>query len=199
MRFVATRFRPTFGRVLTIATALIVAAGIGGLVVSGDLNAIVRYAWPLLLVAALAVALFWLPSLYVSESEIVVRNVFSTVHVPWDAIQRIDTKYALTLYTASSRVSVWASPAPNRYAAELSVRKDATLPGRVEGGAIRPGDLLNTESGAAAYVIRTHWNELLEDGHIGDSTSVPLVREPHLITIVVLGVLVVASVLGALL
>lgn len=196
MRFVATRFRPTFGRVLTVGTIVIIALGIAGFAVAGDLDSLLRYSWPLLLVAAFAVALFWLPALDVSESEIVVRNVFSTIHVPWDAIQRIDTKYALTLYTASGTVTVWASPAPNRYAAQLSARNDASLPGRSEGGAIRPGDLLNTESGAAAYVIRTHWNELLEDGHIGDSSTARLVREPHWATIAVLGVLVLATVLG---
>lgn len=199
MRFVATRFRPTFGRVLTVTTWLIVAGGLAGLVIAGDLEALARYSWPMLLVATLAVALFWLPSLFVDEKQIVVRNVFSTVHVPWAAIQRIDTQYALTLYTATGTVSVWASPAPNRYAAQLSARQDASLPGRTEGGSIRPGDLLNTESGAAAYVIRTHWNELLEDGLIDDAASARIRREPHVVTIVVLTVLVVATVLGAVL
>lgn len=198
MRFVATRFRPTFGRVLTVTTWLIVGAGLVGLVIAGDLEALSRYSWPILLVAAVAAALFWLPSLYVDENEIVVRNVFSTIHVPWDAIQRIDTRYALTLYTATGAVSVWASPAPNRYAAQLSARQDASLPGRAEGGSIRPGDLLSSESGAAAYVIRTHWNELLEDGLINDTGASNIRREPHLVTILVLAVLVVATVLGAI-
>lgn len=201
MRFAPTSFRPAFGRVLSIIVVAIAAAGIAGFVATGDWTGLLRFGWGLALLALAAVALFWLPSLDVAEHEVTVRNVFSTVHVPWPAIQRIDTKYALTLYTPRGKVTAWASPAPNRYAGQVSASADSRLPGASLGGSIRPGDLLSTASGAAAYVIRAHWEQLRDDGHLETPVIEPgaFRRDIHWATIVVLGVLGVATALGFLL
>ncbi len=176
---------------------MLAAAGLVGFVVAGDVAALTRYAWPLLLLAAVALALFWFPSLDIQEHEITVRNVFSTIHVPWPAIQRIDTKYALTLYTSEGTVTVWASPAPNRYASQMADTKDARLAARAAGTNPRPGDLPTTVSGAAAFVIRSHWDDLREAGLLENGVEPgSLRRSIHWPTIAVLGGLVVASVLG---
>jgi hypothetical protein len=198
MRFAPTTFRPAFGRVLSVVVVAIAVAGIAGFVLTGDVNGLARFSWALALVAVVGVALFWLPSLAVAEHEITVRNIFSTVHVPWPAIQRIDTKYALTLYTPRGKVTAWASPAPNRYASQLSASADTRRAAAGQGGSIRPGDLLTTASGAAAYVIRSHWEQLRDDGHLDN----PMIedgafrRDIHWVTIGVLGVLAVATVIG---
>lgn len=200
MRFAPTTFRPLFGRVLTLVTAGIVVLGLGGLVLSGDWGALARFAWPLLLLAALAFALFWFPSVSVLEHEITVSNVFSTVHVPWPAIERIDTKYALTLYTPRGKVTAWASPAPNRYTGQFGSQSDVKLVARDGETAVRPGDLPGTASGAVAFVIRSHWQELRDDGKLGLGFDAEAMRRDiHWPTIAVLGGLAVASVLGALL
>jgi hypothetical protein len=201
MRFAPTSFRPAFGKVLSIVVVVIAVAGVVGFVATGDWGGLLHFGWGLGLLAVAAVALFWLPSLDVAEHEITVRNVFSTVHVPWPAIQRIDTKYALTLYTPLGKVTAWASPAPNRYAGQVSASADARLPGAGLGGSIRPGDLLSTASGAAAYVIRSHWEQLRDDGHLDN----PVIeqgafhRDIHWVTIYLLGALAVATALGFLL
>ncbi|CAN5282339.1 hypothetical protein BH11ACT4_BH11ACT4_20410 [soil metagenome] len=198
MRFAPASFRPAFGRVLSVVVAAISVAGLAGFVATGDWAGLVHYGWGLVLLAVAGVALFWLPRLDVAEHEVTVRNVFSTVHVPWPAIERIDTKYALTLYTPRGKVTAWASPAPNRYAGQVAPSGDSRLPGAGLGGSIRPGDLMNTASGAAAYVIRSHWDRLRDDGHLDD----PVIedgafrRDIHWSTIVALGVLAVATVLG---
>lgn len=199
MQFAPTSFRPAFGRVLSIVIALIGAGGLAGFVVTGDWLGLARFAWPLLLLVAVTFALFWFPSLDVAEHEITVRNVFSTTHVPWPAIQRIDTKYALTLYTSRGKVTAWASPAPNRYASQVSASTDARVAAKDLGGSIRPGDLLNTASGAAAFVIRRHWEQLRDDGHLDNPTveEGTFRREPHRLTIAILAALVVATILGA--
>jgi hypothetical protein len=198
MRFAPTSFRPAFGRVLSIIVALIALGGLIGFVVAGDAGALIRYGWGLLLLGAVAFAVFWLPSLSVAEHEITVRNVFSTVHVPWTAIQRIDTKYALTLYTPRGKVTAWASPAPSRYASQVGPSRDVRLAARDGETSIRPGDLISSQSGAAAYVIRRHWEELRDDGHLDSAVIEPgaFRREPHWATIAVLAVLAVATVLG---
>lgn len=198
MRFQPTTFRPLFGRILAVVVAAIVALGLAGFVVIGDGPALLRYAWGPLLVVAAAFAAFWFPSVSVAEHEVTVRNVLSTWHVPWPAIQRVDTKYALTLYLPEGRkISAWASPAPNRYAAQVGITRETKLAAREQGGAIRPGDLLDTPSGAVAYVIRRHWEELRDDGKL-DAGVEPgsLRRDWHWPVIATLAVLAVATVLG---
>jgi len=200
MRFAPTTFRPVFGRVLSVIVAIVAAIGILGFVVSGDVVTALRSSWGLVLMAAIASALFWFPSVRVAEDKITVRNVFSTVHVPWSAIQNVDTKYALTLTTPSGKVTAWASPAPNRYAAQVGNTADARLAASATGPAVRPGDLLSTASGAPAYVIRRHWEELREDGVIEESADdIAVTRDIHWTTIAVLGALTIATALGVLL
>jgi hypothetical protein len=187
--------------VLTVVMCAIVAAGLAGFVVVADWNGLVRYGWGLLLLAALAIALFWLPSISVAEHEVTVRNVFSTVHVPWPAIQRVDTKYALTLFTPLGKIAAWASPAPNRYATQLSTSSEARLAAEAVGSSPRPGDLPSTSSGAVAFVIRRHLEDLREDGHL-DAPVVEagaLRRVIHWPVIAVLGTLLLATALGILL
>ena len=198
MRFAPVSFRPTFGRVLSVLTAIIAGLGLLGFVIGGDWLGLVRHGWGLLLIAAVGFALFWFPRLDMQEHAITVRNVFSTVTVPWTAIQRIDTKYALTLYTSEGKVTVWASPAPNRYASQVSSTTDTRIADQDSGGSIRPGDLIHTASGAAAFVIRRHWQQLRDDGFL-DSAVVEegsMHKRLHTVTIAVLGALTVATVLG---
>ncbi|MDO9589752.1 MAG: PH domain-containing protein, partial [Microcella sp.] len=115
MRFQPASFRPAFGRVLTIAVAVVSVLGLIGLVVGGDFESLLRYgAWFVLLVAV-TVALYWVPSVEVLEHEVVVRNPLSTWHVPWPDIERIDTKWALTLYTRTIRIEAWAAPSSGRF------------------------------------------------------------------------------------
>jgi hypothetical protein len=200
MRFAPTSFRPAFGRVLSIVVVAIAATGVAGFVVGGDAQALLRYTWGLLLLSALGIALFWMPRLDIAEHEVTVRNVFSTVHVPWPAIQRIDTKWALTIHTDRLTIPVWASPAPSRYASQVSDTADARLAASAGGSAPRPGDLLSTGSGAAAYLIRRHWDDLSSDGLLDAGVEPGSVRRDiHWATIVVLGVLAVATVAGLLL
>lgn len=198
MRFTPTTFRPLFGRVLAVIVGVVVLVGLAGVIVTGDPAALVRYAWAPLLIGVGAFAAFWFPSISVAEHEVTVRNVFSTVHVPWPAIQRVDTKWALTLYLpGGKKVAAWASPAPNRYAAQVGPSKDARLAAKDQGGAIRPGDLLETPSGAVAFVIRSHWDDLRESGALDSGVEPGSVRRDwHWATIIVMSALAVATVLG---
>jgi hypothetical protein len=200
MRFAPTSFRPAFGRVLSVVVVVMAVAGLASFVVTGDWLGLVRYGWALALLGAGALAVFWFPRLDIAEHEVTVRNVFSTVHVPWPAIERVDTKWALTLHTAEGTVTAWASPAPTRYASASASRRDASLSGDQQGFAPRPGDLPTTESGAAAYVIRQHWEDLRADGLLASGAEPGSVRRDiHWATIAVLGGLLVASVAGILL
>jgi hypothetical protein len=119
--------------------------------------------------------LFWNPSIRVSESEIVVDNIFRFTTLNWSSIKRIDTKYSLTLETDRGVVRAWAAPAPSRYAGFLANKSEAEhLPESsfIGKGLVRPGDLTSSDSGVAAYVIRSHWEQLRDKNQLGDEPVV---------------------------
>lgn len=201
MRFQPASFRPAFGRVLTIVIAVIALGALAGYLIAGDLLGLLRSGWWLLLMAAVVWALFWMPEVEVLEHAVIIRNPMSTWTVPWPAIQRIDTKWALTLFTERGRIEAWAAPASGRYTVFTLGPDDTkvTESARVA-GAIRPGDTLSSESGAAANHIRRHWEQLRDDGLLdGGVEPATLRRTPNTRTIVLLAVLLVASILGLVL
>lgn len=201
MRFQPASFRPAFGRVLTVVIAAIAAGALIGFIVAGDVAGLLRSGWWLLLLAAVVWALYWMPEVEVLEHAVIIRNPLSTWTVPWPAIQRIDTKWALTLFTERGRIEAWAAPASGRYTVftlgpdDLKVSESARLV-----GSIRPGDTLSSESGAAANHIRRHWEQLRDDGLL-DAGVEPgaLRRSPNTRTIVLLGALLALSLLGLIL
>lgn len=135
----------------------------------------------------------WHPNVVVDDDGVEVVNVFSTVIVPWAALVHVDTRFALTLVTPGRKVAAWAAPAPGRAGTAVARRREqrhgrtSTVP--VAGqGERRAGDLLATDSGDAAYLVRERWEELREADRIllgvADSTVVPVRR--HWLTIVLL-------------
>lgn len=165
MRFQPAVFRPLFGRVLTVVMTVLALAGLGGFVVTGDFDGLVRYGWWLGLMAYGTAVLFWMPRVDVREDAVEVRNPFVSWILPWEGIQLIDTKWALTLRAGGKRIEAWAAPAGSRWTPMTLGRDDLRVSESAHvAGSIRPGDALNTDSGAAANVIRRHWEELRDDG-----------------------------------
>jgi hypothetical protein len=203
VRFQQTTYRPLFGRILSVVIGVLGLGAIGSSVVAGDPLFALRSVAPIGLIVTLVFAAFWFPSVSVRADEIEVRNVFSTHHVPWEAIRRVDTKWALALETDRGTVSAWASPAPGRYSIIGTTRGDVTRTAssaRAAGASIRPGDSLSTASGAIAHVIRTHWEELRDDGLLDEpDTGTGSRREPHVALIVTCAVLAVATAFSVLL
>jgi hypothetical protein len=162
-----------FGRVLSIiifaasAVALVVTAIQGRAVEALQLVPVFG------LVSLLTWATFWRPEVRVTVAGVTLRNVIRTVEIAWPEIRRIDTKYALTLETAHGTVTAWSAPAPGRHSVFSAVRQDgANLPeSSYLAGTVRPGDLITSDSGQAAYVIRTHWEQLRDDGHLDHASS----------------------------
>lgn len=198
MRFVPASFRPAFGRVLTIVMALIALGALSGFVVAGDVAGLVRSGWWLLLLAGVTWALYWMPVVEVLEHEVLVRNPLATWHVPWPAIERIDTKWALTLYTPRGKIEAWAAPSSGRFTVFTVGPEDTRVTETARlARSIRPGDTLSSESGAAANQIRRHWEQLRDDGLLDVPAELASVRRDwNVRTIAVLSVLVALSLLG---
>lgn len=188
-------FNSRFGRVLTIAVAVVAATV---LVASAQVGpeALLRAVAPCALLVGATWAAFWRPKVSVDDEVVTVRNVFSTDRVRLEQIRRIDTRFALTLDTTQGKVSAWAAPAPGRHSTILARREDGqNLPESTYiADTVRPGDLTTSDSGAVAAVIRRRWEELRDvRGSIGDGPDESRDRSVHWGTLLALTALLVLS------
>lgn len=185
-------FHSRFNRMLAVATWLIDALLLGSGIASGILSDRPQLIVPAALVGFAAWAGLWRPAVVVDDEAVILVNVVGSVTVPWAALIEVDTKYALALRTPGRVYSAWAAPAPGRAGAAMAGRRQHDS-GR--SGASRPGDLLASESGEAAYLVRTRWTELLDAGRVetGVADTVSVQRNRHLVTLAVLVVLATAS------
>lgn len=191
--------RPRFGRILTVVVAAVCAIAAVLVVVQSPAEGWRIVPLPVFF-AFLTWSTYWQPAVRVSDDAVTVQNVYRTIRVPWGQIQRIDTRFALTLFTTHGRVAAWAAPAPGRHSILLADRSQGThLPeSSYVAGTVRPGDLVNSESGAAAYVVRRRWEQLRDAGQLTDSGAA---RESHVhaVTIAVTIALLGAVAAGVLL
>lgn len=163
-----TVFRP---RTSVWFTAVAVVVAVGGLasVVASQGPAGLLAGWPLIGVAYAGWWLFWYPAVVFTADAVTLRNPLATIRIPWSALITVDTKYALKLVTPSGAYTAWAAPAPGVWGThagkpEHVMNLPATSYG--PGGSVRPGDMKNTDSGYAAYEVRTRWQHLVESGRI---------------------------------
>jgi hypothetical protein len=176
-------FVSRFNRVIAVLIWAATAAIAVSLVVSvHDLRLL--YLVPCAFFALVAWSALWRPHFVVSDDGLTVRNVLSTIIVPWAALIHVDTKYALTLYTPGRKFSVWSAPAPGT-ARTLRATRNETK-GRIGKPSVtdsvrRPGDLLSTESGQAAEVVRRRWSELRDSGRLdaGLADATPVMVHWH--------------------
>lgn len=195
-------FVSRFNRVLAVLIWAAAAALTVGLLFSVQ-DARLLYIVPGALFAFIAWGMLWRPRLTVADDGITVVNVTRTVHIPWEALINVDTKFALTLYTPGHRFPVWAAPAPGTGSTLRATRNETKgrlgRP-RVEDSVRRPGDLLGTESGAAAEVVRRRWGMLQDSGAIdvGRADETPVRIHWHIVPLAVL-VLLFAGTVAALL
>lgn len=180
----------------------IAALCVGSLIVQGDPIAALRFAPAFLTAAYLCWMLFWHPCVRVDASGVTFVNLARSVRITWPAIAAIETKYSLTVRTASGKYTAWAAPGPSRFAtmraskAELRNLPESTYGA---GGSVGLGDIPSSDSGAAALNIRRYWEQLQRDGHLGGAVEGTGVQTTwHRTQLIVLGVLVVLTVAGIL-
>lgn len=173
MAYQRAEFRSSFGRVITVVIGLLMAGAVVSVLLSPDPAASLSLlGWPLLGATATWV-LMWRPRVVIDQAGVQVVNPLATWQVPWGAIRRIDTKWALELRTDRGTVTAFAAPAPSRYGVARITRDDIRLAreSSLIGGGIRPGDSIHSVSGAAAHVTRSHWEELRDEGRLDDAAT----------------------------
>lgn len=188
-----------FNRVLAVVIWAAAAALALGLLVSVH-DARLLYIVPCGFLALLGWAMLWRPRLTAGDDGVEVVNVTRTIRIPWQALIHVDTKYALTLYTPGHKFPVWSAPAPGTASTLRATRRETRgAAGRPR--VRRPGDLLSTESGAAAEVVRRRWSELQERGAVdaGLADETPVAIRWHTVTLVAIAVLAAGTVAALLL
>lgn len=163
-----TEFRPTFGKVLTVAIGATCAIATVWVIADDGAVGLIEVGPWLALVAGACWATFWNPRIVVDDSGVQLVNVLRTITLPWPAIQAVDTKFALTLITAYGKFTGWAAPAPGAHAAVRATRGNVKMipDSAWAAGGIRPGDLPSTPSGNAALLIRQRWEALRKAGYL---------------------------------
>ena len=166
--------RSRSGKIMAVLAMAFAAVGIFALATE-PLQVLITKVWIYLWLAYLAWILFWNPSVRVSDSGILVDNIFRQTNLNFSSIRRIDTKYTLALETEKGIIRAWAAPAPSRYAGFMASRTEAEhLPESsfIGQGLVRPGDLTSSDSGVAAYIIRTAWEQLRDTERLNETPQV---------------------------
>lgn len=167
-----SQFRPVAGRVLSGVIMALCAIGLITSIVQVGSPAIWLYGPWMALISLVVWASYWNPRVGIDDAGVHVVNVLRTIDLPWPSIQRIDTKWALTLFTAYGKYTAWAAPAPGGIATARATSRSRVqgLPESTygPGGSVRPGDIPASPSGAAAAAVRGRWEQLRDAGHLDD-------------------------------
>lgn len=186
--------RPTTGKVLTVAIAVVLGIGIVALVSQGGIADLARYG--LLSVAGAYVCwmLFWFPCVVVDPSGITIRNIARTYHVTWPAVVAIETKYAFTIRTAGKSIVAWSAPSPGRYNSATGAASSPRTE-RAGGESVRGADNPRSESGLAAFMARRQWNGLREAGYLDSGTidGTGVSESTHVVHLAIGAALIVAA------
>lgn len=162
-------FRSTFAVVLTVIICLICLAGAVTAVVTG------AGIGPVVLLTTLGwfVGLgYGRPHVTVGPAGVHIRNPFTDVQIPFDVIDAIDTRYTLQITAENRTWSAWGAPAPSgagalrdsmRRGSRAETWPEAPRSVRHSGHA-RPGDAVDTASGAPATVIRREIERRTHEG-----------------------------------
>lgn len=154
-------FKSTFGRVLTIAAAVVAVITLVVLVTDGDAGQLARSAGLVLLGAGAVWALFWRPQVLVSDGEIVLTNVLRTIHVPWPSFRGVDATLSLTVTTTGGTYTAWGVSGSSSKRS-LRTRRGASAPRSTAESVATAG----ASADAAAFQISERHAALVAAGHL---------------------------------
>ncbi len=112
------------GRILTGIVFVVCAGSEIAYVASGQVARAAGLAPIFAFVTVAAWLLFWAPTILFRSSGITVNNPLRTYVIPWTALQRTESRWALTLITSGRKITVWAAPRQRRGVTGIGVRRD---------------------------------------------------------------------------
>lgn len=104
-------FRPTSARVYAVLCWIVALAMLLAFASNGGVTEVLQYGPVALALALLGWAVFWKPFVRVEPRGVTLANVFRTHQVGWDAVDRVETRWGLTLWTPAGKRSGWGAPA----------------------------------------------------------------------------------------
>ncbi len=185
--------RPRGGQVLAAVVVLVCAIPVVDAALSASPALTLRVLPVAAFVAFGAVAVFWLPSVRVEPTAVVVRNVLRTTRVTWPVIEDVQTRWSLTLITARGRVTAWSAPRGSAVAAGRQVRRDFRA---VRVGAVPQQDPAMAAGSVAASIVMRQWTEYRDAGLLGAVEGEGVEQRWHTVTIVALAALLVLALIA---
>lgn len=185
--------RPRGGQIIAWTAIGLCGAGLVFIAVTDGVSSLLLWSWPVLLVAWAAWVLYIRPYVEVTDGFVEIGNPFRTHRVPWDDMQDVESRYALTIETKGGRsIRAWAAPAPSaRHAMTMRREELARTPG--EGDTRRPSDAEGTASGDAAGHVRRRLDAHRRSGAVAPGATVTSL---NIAQIAVTAVLIAAAVLS---
>ena len=110
-----------------------------------------------LLIAWVVVVFLFKPSVKVTKDFISITNPFRWIQISIQDVEDLDTRRGLVLKTKAGDFAVAVGVAPGRYTVARANKSDFKWVGNDGGrsqGVVSPGDILDSDSGAVAFVIR---------------------------------------------
>ncbi|PWB97188.1 PH domain-containing protein [Salinibacterium hongtaonis] len=169
-------FRSNFNRTLSIVLWAVAAAVSVGIVATGSSAGNSLWLLPTLAAAAAVVwVVLWRPHVRVDADGVTVANVSHSVEIPWPALIHLDVTYSLRVHVPGRAIAVSAAPAPGRMGGAVA-RRGTAPHGHRNGETVSVGELLTTDSGKAAALIRERWESLRDSGKIvaGEAENYPV-------------------------
>ncbi|UZN04380.1 hypothetical protein [Cellulomonas sp. S1-8] len=166
-------FTSGYGRGLTAAAAAIGLIALVAVTVQDGPGEALR-ALPLVcLVVVVVGALFWVPGVEVSDGEVVVRNVLSTVRIPWPTYREVEYGWSLVVRTADGDVTAFAAPRASSTARMLRAGRsdDPDAPTTVppDGPVVRS---LRATAESVGAAIEARHDALVRAGHLDGAERV---------------------------
>jgi len=195
-------FTSGYGRGLTAAAAAIGLIALVSVTLQDGAGEALR-ALPLVGLLVLVVwALFWRPGVEVSDGEVVVRNVLSTVRVPWPTYRDVGYGWSLVVRTTDGDVTVFAAPRASSTARLLRAGRGADpQPGAAAVPADgRPVRSLRATAQSVGAAIEARHDALVRAGHLDGAQRIRVeqglrtTRRAHVVTIGAAAVLAALSV-----
>jgi hypothetical protein len=154
----ASVFRPASAAVAAV-TWTVVTVGWAWLALrDGGLPSLVRQLPAMVLAATVVYAVMVRPAVSVDADGVRLRNVLRDVDVPWSALDKVSTRFALTLHTVDGRqVRAWAAPASGRHVDARLSAGDVRALGWDEDEPVTASASTASPSGVAAAWVRREW------------------------------------------
>ena len=135
---------------------------------------------PLYLVVLWVVFVFlFKPSVKVTKDLISITNPFRWIEISISDVVDIETKRGLVLKTKDGAFSVAVGVAPGRYTVSRANKSDFKWAGSDSGrgeSVVSPGDILDSDSGAVAFVIRQQIKRFEERKGRSNIGSGPIIK-----------------------